>query len=111
MQLEAGKKYKTRDGSVAECIAVWTRDVDGYQATVLLGDCHVEYTLNGCFWNKNTTVPFQKDIVSEYKKPVKYKAWLILDDEGYASVVYTEQNVKDLVNTKDEVRAIEWEVK
>lgn len=72
MKLEAGKKYITRDGQIAECLAVWTRQLKGFQASVVIGHSQipVEYTIDGRF-NPKTTDGEHLNIISEYTEPKK----------------------------------------
>jgi hypothetical protein len=67
MKLEAGKKYRTRNGEIVDCLAVWTKAVSGYQATVLRnGDTYI-YALNGRRYPQLSE--HHHDIVAEYTEP------------------------------------------
>ena len=109
MKLEVGKKYVTGDGEIVECIAVWTKNVNGYQATAVTPTHTISYTLDGRYCPSGG--PYERDIVSEYKEPVKHKIWLVLYEDGSAYIAYSEENAKDMVHfTSDVIREIEWEV-
>lgn len=75
MKLEAGKVYRARGGHKIECIAVWTKEVRGFQAT-----CYSEvfglddYALDGTI-SKCSTNSF--DLVEEWEEPER-----VVDSQG-----------------------------
>lgn len=78
MKLEVGKKYKTRNGEIVECVAVWNKsDEADFQATVLNNNlCSYNYKLNGSF---NYVVdPYARDIVEECKEKRSTKVFINL---------------------------------
>lgn len=86
MRLEVGKLYKTAGGEIVECIAVWSKSVDGFQATccpIKFGD-PTNYSIDGFRGGGECA----EDVVAEYTSPPKTKTVkmapaLFLDDCRY----------------------------
>lgn len=110
MKLEAGKRYKTRDGAIVECVAIWYKERERYQATVI--DEYADsrsYTLDGGYLSSR--IGHHRDIIAEYKEPKKFEAWVNLDSDGYAYVWVTKEDAdKHAHLDRIECRKIEWEV-
>lgn len=91
MELEAGKRYKTRDGDIVECVAVWTREIHKYQATIWNPGMGFEaYSRDGRWFSFEAESPL--DIVAEYKESKKFKQWVNLYANGYVDTWDTKED-------------------
>lgn len=113
MKLEAGKKYKTRDGTILKCVSIWEEKVRGYQATLV--NNYAEswiYTLDGHF--SNNTTYHHRDIIAEYKEPKKFEAWVNFYADGGICWAWSKEaadaEAEDTKTARIECRKIEWEV-
>lgn len=76
MKLEAGKEYRTRGGKfVVKCLAVWTEEFDGFQATCILDGDTSNYRLDGHWLSDSSKNDF--DIIAEYVEPIRVADYFI----------------------------------
>lgn len=111
MKLEAGKKYKLRNGVIAECLAVWSREYYGFQASVAISaeNDPSRYTIDGRFMRNK--IEHSLDIVAEYRESKKFDAWVNLYSDGTAEI-FTDP-MTSLTEQRPgifEHRRITWEV-
>lgn len=82
VKLEAGKKYKTRNGKIVECVATWTKPVHGYGAAIVMDGELWWYVIDGRYAPYLTES--EDDCISEYLEPKTIATYAVpYDGAGY----------------------------